>query len=194
MRIQLSALATLGRGTEASAQINRPAPMSISNALGLILRRITVCACLLTTPCFGQADDPSVHYSTYHFALTKGHHLPVCEAFLKRLNAAQSPKTPYCDIPEDDSVPGFTKLNRVSLSADEVTRLWSHIFWFTKAQDESITRKDEPSVNVASLLGTDLLAWRYDPPVSLNNDGQPDNVVMWQGYGADDTVAACGGD
>src|ERR1019366_8299626 len=79
------------------------ATIPISNIWGLTLLLAILFAGLLSTPCFGQADDPSVHYSAYHFALTKGHHVPVCESFLKRLNTAQSPKTPYCGIPEDDS-------------------------------------------------------------------------------------------
>jgi hypothetical protein len=41
-----------------------------------------------------------------------------------------------------------------------------------------------------------IVAWRYDPPVDIDNDGNPDtDLVVWQGYGLRGGVGAigCGG-
>jgi hypothetical protein len=62
-----------------------------------------------------------------HFKLTKGRDIPVCRAYLQRLENSRFnyyDRRPYCDRPEDDSVPGFSKPVRVDLSPTEVNRLY----------------------------------------------------------------------
>jgi hypothetical protein len=37
-----------------------------------------------------------------------------------------------------------------------------------------------------------LDVWTYVAPLDLENNGSPDHVLIWQGYGATDSAAACG--
>lgn len=137
------------------------------------------------------ADDASqgleMYRAVYHFRATRGKSVPVCAAFLKRLNSAAFDAPPECGIPDATTVPGFSKLNRVFLSTDEVTALYSHIWGFTSRQDQ-FYELDKVGKETASLalegVGRSLSAWRYDPALSINNDGKPTNVLVWQGSGA----------
>jgi hypothetical protein len=49
----------------------------------------------------------------YPFKLTKGRGIPVCEAYLQRLNSTLYSTPPFCGRPENNSVPGFEALTRV---------------------------------------------------------------------------------
>lgn len=128
------------------------------------------------------------------FTIIKGKAQPVCDAYQRRLNTTRFSKPPYCGIPEINSSLGFSKLNRVMLSPDEVVKLWSRIFWFVEAQDQFATSSQAPAEEARNLVGTDILAWRYQPQISLGNDGRTDNVLIWQGFGVDTTKAECGSD
>ena len=72
----------------------------------------------------------------YTFDLTKGNGIPVCEAYLQRLNNTDFQNMPYCGRPEDDSVPGFTRLNRVPLYAERIYRLLPKILGFQSSQNQ----------------------------------------------------------
>src|SRR5271166_87204 len=130
--------------------------------------------------------------------LTKGVGVPVCEAYLQRLN--KSPfdvmHRPYCDRPEDDSVPGFSKLARVPLQPSEVNKLYklAYNFKFPPRQYENDGEKDIRAgrVDVTKNVGTGLLSWRYDPPVDIFNDGVPANILMWRGVELGAWGASCG--
>lgn len=131
----------------------------------------------------------------FKFKLTRGNDVPVCEAYLKRLSVSDFDKPPFCGRPEDDSIAGFARLNRVSLTADEVHDLQLKMNGFQSSQNQNqwrIQLKNSPVKEMMPLesvihdIGTNRLgAWRYDSPVDIDNDGQSDNVLMWyQGYGA----------
>jgi hypothetical protein len=140
-----------------------------------------------------QFDENAVIKADYQYRITRGHGIPVCDAFLLRLKATNSGKPPYCDIPEDDSIPGFAKLHRVPLTPGEADHLFSHIFGLTNYAQQMDTT---PGWTLSSVrLGVNVFAWGYNPPVSLNNDGVPENVIIWQGYGVDSFLgdARCGG-
>jgi len=123
------------------------------------------------------SPNPSQPPYSYVFRLTKGKGVPVCEAYLQRLNTSgfDFSHRPYCGRPEDDSVPGFTKLIRVPLKPAEINRLYklAYNFEFPPGQFE----KDGPirtgKVNVTAEVGHGLEAWGYDPPVDVFNDGVP---------------------
>jgi len=128
--------------------------------------------------------------ATYHFRLTKGGGTPVCDAYLERLNAAKYDIPPYCDIPEDDSISGFSKLKRVAISPDDAAELWPSIYMFETRQAEapSVEASTPELREVISLgaawaknqFGVKVSAWRYDPPVSLNNDGKAHNLLIYR--------------
>lgn len=139
--------------------------------------------------------QPDARAEHFIFKLTKGKGVPVCEAYLKRLNNSDFDKPPYCGRPEDDSVSGFTRLNRVPLTAEEIHDLQLKLEGFQSSQNQnqwktqlkkSPIKEMMPLDSVRSDMGMNRVgAWRYDPPVDIDNDGQPDNVLMWyQGYGA----------
>lgn len=129
------------------------------------------------------------------FTLTKGHHVEVCEAYLKRLNLTEFQNWPYCDRPENTEVEGFARLNRISLSAEQVHGLFGRIWSFTHYGDqEAHLSQDHLSPDdVANDLKHGLMrVWRYDPPVDIDNDSQADPVIVWHGFGASHGEYYCG--
>ena len=140
------------------------------------------------------AASDTAHVSEGPFSLTQGAGLSVCEAYLKRLNLDTSATPPFCDRPEDDRVRGFKILNRVSLSDAQAMTLGQKIYNFTMHgnQDQSNRGKKFITRSTLSLeLGHDIRAWRYEPRVDINNDGRPDDVVVWHGYGASKGMYRC---
>ena len=134
----------------------------------------------------------------YHFTLVKGQGLPVCEAYQQRLNRTQYEVPPYCGRPEDDSVPGFSKLNRVPLPISDVNRLIGRIANFShplsRAPDQVWVIQPDGTKKLQSKWpayseGTKLPIWQYSPPVDIENSGRPDNIVVWQ---AQDGPPFCG--
>ena len=85
----------------------------------------------LVAGAWASAEEPPLKSSGdqwVQFRLTKGRSIAVCQAYLLRLQKSRfdSIHRPYCDRPEDDSVPGFEILTRVSLNQ---TKLTSFISW-----------------------------------------------------------------
>ncbi len=124
------------------------------------------------------------------FSLLKGKGVPVCEAYLKRLNMTEwdyYEKLPTCGRPENDSVEGFTKLNRVPLSAEQIAALYGETFNFstTGHSDRGNVKPSDPKPTERAKQSMDsggLKVWRYDPPVDIDNDGKPDaDVIVWHG-------------
>ena len=157
-------------------------------------------ACLLvvTTAKFANAEmsDAPQNGQTYHFTLIQGKGSAVCEAYLKRLNTADySPTPPYCNIPEETQVPGFTPLHRVPLTAEEIAVFGQHILIFNatglQGTKEGISKNmamwnmtpESYLRNVEDLLQRGARTWRYEPPVDIDNDGTPDNVVVQPDFG-----------
>jgi hypothetical protein len=135
-----------------------------------------------------DSQGVEMYRAVYHFRATRGKDLPVCSAFLTRLNTAEFRSPPECGIPEETAVPGFVKLNKVSLSTDEVTELFPRVWGFTSKQvqlDQNQLALQHVSASSAfEALGHSLFAWRYEPPLSINNDGKSNNVLVWHGPGA----------
>ena len=128
------------------------------------------------------------------FSLLKGKGLSVCDAYLERLNATEwgaYEKLPTCGRPESDSVEEFMKLNRVPLTAEQISNLWSGVFNFVysgnsgKGNDfiRATPSTYKPIQEVQdSIKNGGLKVWRYKPPVDIDNDGKPDDdVIVWQG-------------
>ena len=67
-------------------------------------------------------DSLMVYGKESVFKLTRGNTVPVCEAYLQRLNQTQFKYPANCGRPEDDQVPGFQRLTRVLLSQTEVEK------------------------------------------------------------------------
>ena len=142
----------------------------------------------------------------YRFRLVKGKGVVVCEAYLERLNTTAYQAPPNCDRPENDAITGFARLNRVSLSAEEVHALLPHIKGFTDQKNQDLwdivnagRQRDglpfsQPLSDVKNYLGRDIKVWRNEPPVDIDNDSVHDNVVVWHGFGASGYTGLCGQD
>jgi hypothetical protein len=129
------------------------------------------------------ADDTAILNANYHFILRYGRGVSVCDALLQRLNSTKFYKPPYCGIPEKTSVPGFTELKKVPLGIDEVVELFPRVVSFTQKQHRETDGPGWPGSLAREQYGRKLLAWRYDPAISVDNDRKPDNVIVWQGAG-----------
>jgi hypothetical protein len=137
-------------------------------------------------PIDSAPDAPETHF---RFKLSKGRGVPVCEAYLQRLNQTVYKSPPHCDRPESDSVPGFAKLRRVPLPIGDVNRLllqvdnFSHPLTPTPEKSWVIqpdgTKKLEPSWSPLS-AEMDLHIWQYEPAIDIDNDGHPANLVVWR--------------
>jgi hypothetical protein len=117
----------------------------------------------------------------YRFSLIKGRDNPVCEAYLQRLNTTVYDSPPYCGRPENESVPGFTHLNRIPLSVEEANKFIGPAFSFLdpNADQPAYVKKPESPWPPFS-RGESVPIWRYAPLVDIDNDGVPDRVVIWQ--------------
>jgi len=147
------------------------------------------------------ADPPQ---GLLQFKLTKGHGIRVCEAYLKRLQSTHFDRPPYCGRPENDSVPGFSFLHRVPLTPEEVATLVNRVSSFAHTGDQfkgdraeaarhRLGMKPEDRDRLIAIMKSDLPnlmnVWRYDPPVSIENNGIPENLVIWLGGSA---IGSCG--
>lgn len=133
------------------------------------------------------------------FTLTRGRGIPVCEAYLQRLNVtdysqnlSSSAPVPYCGIPENDQIIGFKSLHRVPLAADLVVRLSGElrILWYQP--DPHLNRRPAGEQGASEWVGLRMKAWRYSPEIDVDNDGASENIIVWQGYGLTDGAAICG--
>lgn len=159
-----------------------------------------------TTSAQVKADQTAIRKPP--FTLIKGKGIPVCEAYLKRLNVSEfgiCEKLPTCGRPENDSVEGFTKLNRVPLTAEQISALYGGVSNFSSQgncnRDSSLSRNPMKAFlsierSQQEMADGSPIAWHYDPPVDIDNDGKQDtDLVVWQGYGLDGGVGGlrCGG-
>ena len=146
------------------------------------------------------SSDNSQNEQQYHFQLKKGAGMPVCDAYLKRLNTTDFKKPPFCGRPENDTVEGFALLNRVPLSPVDVHDLFPVIGGFMSLANRVSLNWNDVSVqkNLVETgndrmteLGQKLVQmemdkghakiWSYKPPIDIDNDGVPDNVEIWHG-------------
>jgi hypothetical protein len=126
--------------------------------------------------------------SVYRFVMKKGQGVPVCEAYLQRLNQTAYEDHPYCGLPENDQVPGFARLNRAYLPTERVNDLYAAVEGFLRDAPSSRyymkqldgqmvpPSAEHPFLPPESKRST----WSYDPPIDIDNDGTPDDgFVIW---------------
>ncbi len=135
-----------------------------------------------------------------HVALLKGKGVPVCEAYLQRLNQTYFYEPPYCGRPENDQVPGFTRLHTAALSPTEVNRLTvaeanlvdrvKHNFVespgavvLAASSTSTPVYLDTQGLLAAVRPGENISVWRYEPAVDIGNDRAPDNLILWRSGG-----------
>ena len=72
--------------------------------------------------------------------------------------------------------------------------LFSKVEWFTYKQNQNAGPYPGAAEEVRMYLGRTLFAWRYDPPLSVSNNGARENILVWQGTGLyyDDSELPCG--
>ena len=171
----------------------------------MITRRSPICVLLLATSisfsCFARtpAAKPG-------FELLEGHGVAVCEAYLRHLNSIAFTASPMCDRFPEDPVGGLGKLERIPLSSEEVFALQEKAMGFVQTGDQDVFAKIHeerkrlgvpvyPLQTLSSIekdLNSTLKVWRYSPLVDVDNDGTPDNVIMWQGLGSSAASIRCG--
>lgn len=137
--------------------------------------------------------------SQYHFGLTRGSDKPVCEAYLQRLNQTAFKRPPYCGRPESDYVPGFAYLRRTPVPPEDINRLIVGVHNFTHSlapvRDKTLVMKDGRAMWIRSwpeYTQTRDDIWSYDPRVDIDNDGVPDRLIVWHGFGVSSSNALCG--
>ena len=149
----------------------------------------------------GGRERPDWWHAPYriHMRLAQGSGVPVCEAYLQRLNQTVFREPPSCGRPENSQVPGFTRLNRVALRAAQVNRNYAQVFNLSHMTNDNgklvippAERNDLAAIwsrngrlddGVDALVEpADVSAWRFEPPVDIDNDGVPDSVVIWRSF------------
>ena len=147
-----------------------------------LLRANFLALLVCVSSAFAQA--PGIVRARYQFRLIHGHGLPVCDAFLTRLQITKFKNPPYCGIPESEAVPGFARLNRVPLTEGQVIELYPRVFSFTFKNGQDVVPQQESQAEIRRLVeGGGVIAWRYSPKISIDNNRKQDNVVVWQGSG-----------
>jgi hypothetical protein len=130
--------------------------------------------------------------------LVKGRGIPVCEAYLQRVNSTLFYAPPYCGRPDNDQIPGFTRLRRAALTPDQIKSLWGQLHalvTYGHAEPEiPMDAYDLASATRAQGAGDFFGAWRYEPQIDITNSGRPTNVVVWSGQpaGAEQFSGYCG--
>jgi hypothetical protein len=144
-----------------------------------------------------QAGDAKSPQLRYEFTLQKGQGVPVCEAYVLRLRATRFARPPFCDRPENDSVPGCAQLARVPLTRTEIETVFAATEGLLRFGDPELYEKHERDAHArthparaAALYADDQeerlaggwppLAYRFDPQVDIDNDGEPDAVIAWK--------------
>lgn len=117
--------------------------------------------------------------------LKKGRGVPVCEAYLQRLNQTLFYLPPYCGIPENDQVPGFARLSTKPFSSPSLNRVYGEV----KNGIWAALQRDGPIANDTTELAHKALRI-FDPKVDIDNDGHPDNLLMY--IGEDEELSECG--
>jgi hypothetical protein len=135
-------------------------------------------------------DSPAGH--RFVLAKTDGH--PVCSAFLQLLNNTRCERPPSCGIPFETSGSGFSVLQKALIPEEEAEKLFPRVFGFVTFQNQSTVAATEPSSVIRKGYGSNIFAWKYSS-ISLGNDGTAQDVLIWQGQGADNFGgdATCGG-
>lgn len=189
--------------------------MSKMNKLLLRYSMLIVVAALASAAFAAVDEGHSAPGRQYHFKILQGAGAPVCDAFLKRLNTAHYVTPPYCGLPEETSVPGFTPLHRVPLTAAEAVMMKVRITDFMRTQQQHTkgeyeakreaeharmkyfpkvpSRQEDITRMQALIQDGEIVAWRYKPRVDIDNNGELDDVLVWQGLGVGETTnAVCG--
>jgi hypothetical protein len=139
---------------------------------------------------------PIAASAKYHFRLTRGKELPVCTAYERLLNAATYIPSPFCNRPTSGDVPGFEPLAPVLLSVQRMIELFPYIQLFngTRLAGKAVQSLLPPD-RIEKLRGRTIFAWGYEPPVDIDNDGRPDNIIIWKGspVSGGDSTWECGG-
>jgi len=133
---------------------------------------------------------------TLPMKLIRGHDVPVCEAYLQRLNQTVFHEPPYCGRPENDRVPGFTRLHRVALLPQQITSLFGQLPALqVKGHAHPRLPPTQSELTLVSQGDPGLLVvWAYEPKADIENTGSTANVVIWRGRPADEEEPAgiCG--
>jgi hypothetical protein len=138
-----------------------------------------------------DGSESSANGRNYEFELVKGRGTPVCQAYLQRLNQTRFVFPPSCGRPEFDGVPGFTRLKRQWLTTAEVNRVYNDVMNFN---DNHLPISYERVANPDGTLTMTPWAGHFPPEVKfdiwrvqggfdIENEGRPENVVMWANGG-----------
>jgi hypothetical protein len=152
--------------------------------------------------------------TTVRVKLIQGRGVPVCEAYLQRLNQTVFHEPPSCGRSENDQIPGFTRLHRVPLPASDVNDVYPKAYNLSHktSYGEQLIGPVEGHPEIAAMQmeagklvpgrvlavpgNAKISAWRFDPRVDIDNDGQPDDVVIWRNWpprwDGDFELFACG--
>ncbi len=114
------------------------------------------------------------------FSLRKGRGTPVCEAYLQRLNESTYTKLPYCGLPDDTRVPSFPRLNRVWMTWPEIEKIKGNLDDFV---GKGVLSPGKP--RSYENTGYQPSTYRFDPKIDIDNDGTPDDVIMWDSESRD---------
>jgi len=177
---------------------------SVCSVLALVLLGLSD---ILSGAAVGAAKDDSLRHI---FSVVKGHGVPVCEAYLDLLNHQEFAVMPFCGPPDGDSRNGFQSLERRHLTASEILALFNRAYEFmhfdnqdhverifhlnVEHPERSVWNADvESETGIKELMENGVLnVWTYVAPLDLENNGSSDHVLIWHGYGATDSAAACG--
>jgi hypothetical protein len=143
---------------------------------------------LIESPYTAPADA-STRGHHYQFKLTRGRGLPVCEAYLQRLNQTDFKQPPYCGRPESTAILGFEYLKRIWMSREQFDRLYISVnsnLENRKPEDFYVHRKEQDGRDLFGPPTKDMFppsyapsTWTYLPDLDIENDGVPQRVTIW---------------
>lgn len=121
------------------------------------------------------------------FELVRGGGAEVCEAYARMLRSIRFERPPYCDRPEPSSVQGFEALHRVPLDAGLHVGLAMAMPAFLRGETDLAKYPTTADASAAEweiarasrTVSVENVASAFEPPIDVDNDGRPDQVVYW---------------
>lgn len=126
---------------------------------------------------------PAQNTIAARFKVVKGEHTQVCEAYKRNLESFDENRISplICERPINPDMEGFSNPLRRPLDISKHRELFKNILGYLGAASKSVLENSEKYEELIRREGQFNRLSAYDPPIDVNNDGHPDNLISFRG-------------